>query len=136
MASLIGPNNEFLGNCPEEYITAPGETLTLFDPPNGMSDPQWNETLQQWWAGEPPIEAVTPNLTGFRLGMMGSPAFQAWELTLPGPKRENLKLAAMAGKLAEMQVIYNQLLLDYLPPPEARDEWQALANQCNVPMVF
>lgn len=78
----------------------------------------------------------TPNLSGFRVDIMSDQGFQYWEQTIPPTMRENLKLAALAGNLDELQSIYNYLALNYPPMPADRDRWQAIADSNHVDLAL
>lgn len=136
MASLITPTGYFGGNCDPDFEPPSGYRLTLADPPEGMSAPYWNDDLEQWWGGPPVPDASPPNLSGFRVDIMSDSGFKEWELELPPPLRENLKLAALAGNLDELQGIYDYLALNYPPPPEDRDRWQAIADSNHVDLML
>lgn len=136
MPSLIDENGVFLGNCADGEPAPPGQTVLSSEPPEGMDSPRWDSDAGEWIAGEPPEDAALPDLAGFRVAIMLNSSFQFWEEQIPATQRENLKLAAALGNLAELQALYEALALSYPPPPIARDEWQAIADTYHIDIAL
>jgi hypothetical protein len=85
---------------------------------------------------EPEPEPPGPNWSEFRITLMVNAAFRTWGQTLPDDWREDLKLTAMATNATALQGIYDHLVTYYPPPPDAAAEWQQIATENHIPVVF
>ena len=74
------------------------------------------------------------NWSAFRSQILSNAAFEVWSSGLPPTHRENLKIAAALGNAVEVQAIYDALTQG--EAPEGASEWQAIANEFNIPLVL
>ncbi|MEA5449707.1 hypothetical protein VB780_14075 [Leptolyngbya sp. CCNP1308] len=91
---------------------------------------------EEFFPPEPEPEPAPPNWSDFRLTLMVDTGFRDWAATLPADWREDLKLAAIATNATALQGIYDHLATYYPPAPAAAAEWQAIATENHISVVF
>jgi hypothetical protein len=85
---------------------------------------------------EPEPEPQEPNWQDFRLSLMVSTSFRDWAADLPADWREDLKACAILCNAEALQTTYTMLARIYTPEPAAAREWQQIAIDAHIPVVF
>ncbi|MGB3203267.1 MAG: hypothetical protein WBA99_20340 [Nodosilinea sp.] len=85
---------------------------------------------------EPEPSPPAPDWPGFRLALLRSESFRTWSEGLPATWREDLKLSAIAANAEALQTIYDYCETISEPSPDAAAEWQQIAQENGVPVMF
>lgn len=95
---------------------------------------------QQAVATQPPTPEPEPepgpDWVGFRLALLLTESFRTWSEGLPATWREDLKLSAIAANAEALQQVYNVCERLSEPQPSAVAEWQQLAEENRIPVIF
>lgn len=91
---------------------------------------------QPYTPSGPEPEPLEPNWQDFRLELMVNAAFRDWAATLPADWREDLKSCAILCNVEALQTTYTYLASIYPPGQAAADEWQQIATENHIPVVF
>ena len=92
-----------------------------------------------WQPYEPPQtepEPPPPDWSAFRLALLQSESFRTWSEGLPATWREDLKMAALVANAEALQRVYDYCESISEPPQAAAAEWQQIAQENGIPVMF
>ncbi|PSR12330.1 hypothetical protein C8255_26755 [filamentous cyanobacterium CCP3] len=92
-----------------------------------------------WEPYEPPqaeLGQMPPDWSAFRMALLQSESFRTWSEVLPATWREDLKMAALAANAEALQTVYDICESISEPSPEAAAEWQQIAQENAIPVMF
>lgn len=115
------------------------EAIALAPSPNTSAALQAAYDAGDWETYEPPQaepEPEPPDWIAFRLALLQSESFRTWSEGLPATWREDLKMSALVANAEALQSVYDYCETISEPAPAAAAEWQQIAQENGIPVMF